>query len=102
MEAVPALWSALEWNHRGRAMFEATGMVLALRKYRQEHGRLPDRLEDLAGGYVKKLPRDPYGPGTLVYRRVGDDFILYSRRVCFRFENTPFFSAGFFHGERSL
>jgi hypothetical protein len=51
---------------------------LAIRDFRSEHGRLPDKLEDLVPAFLPQLPRDLYGGGPLIYRRKESDFELYS------------------------
>jgi hypothetical protein len=55
---------------------------LRLELHRTEHGRYP--ADAKAAGAVMpggKLPADPFDPdgGTLIYRRQGDGYILYSR-----------------------
>lgn len=76
---VPSLQRAGELAYRRKALHEATVTVLALRRWRLEKGKYPESLSELvAGGYLKALPQDPYSDGPLVYRREGDDFILYS------------------------
>ncbi len=80
---LPALESAMESKYRGKAEFEATRTVIALLQYKQDRGRYPETLTDLVPEYLKELPRDPYGPDTMIYRRNGEDFLLYSRGVNF-------------------
>jgi len=81
---LPALDRAAEQNFRGKAEFEATRTVAALLQYRHDRGRYPEALAELVPAYLKHLPRDPYGPDTFIYRRTGNDFILYSRGVNLR------------------
>lgn len=60
----------------------AAELALAIEVYRGEHGRVPQRLEDLTPGVLERLPEDPFAPdGRFRYRpdgasRVG--YILYS------------------------
>ena len=76
---MPALSRAGELGFRGKAAYEATLTVLALKRWRLAKGRYPDRLDELVTGrYLHTLPDDPYGPGALTYERRGDDFVLYS------------------------
>ncbi len=75
---LPSLTKAVELSYRHKAEYEATVTVLALRRYRLDNGRYPERLDDLLGGYLDRLPMDPYSAGPLVYRSTGDDFTLYS------------------------
>jgi hypothetical protein len=54
-------------------------VTLALRAYKAEHGRYPERLADLAPGYLKSIPNDPFAiRGPLSYKRTGGKYILYS------------------------
>jgi hypothetical protein len=76
---LPSFTKAGEIAYHGKTMHEATLTVLALQRYRLEHGQYPDDLPILLeAGYLNRLPMDPYGPGPLVYRRVDADFTLYS------------------------
>jgi hypothetical protein len=51
---------------------------LALRLFRQERGRLPERLDELVPQYLAALPVDPFSDQPLVYHRGDGDFLLYS------------------------
>ena len=94
---MPALGRACILGFRGKAEYEATLTVLALKRWRLDKGAYPEKLAELvADGYLQALPDDPYGEGSLKYRRVeraakadgdpshalrmteGDDFVLYS------------------------
>jgi hypothetical protein len=58
---------------------EALLTVLAVMRYEKEKGRYPAGLGELVqGGYLKKLPMDPYSDGPLVYRKTEKGFLLYS------------------------
>ncbi len=53
--------------------------VLGILRCKADTGELPDSLEELLeAGYIKELPRDPYGPGSLEYFQNNDGFVLYS------------------------
>ena len=72
---VKARWMAVT-NETQNAML---AVKLALRAYRVEHGRYPDRLEELAPAYLKKIPDDPCAlRGPLLYRKLGAKYVLYS------------------------
>jgi len=74
-----ALDEAAKRMFQGKAEYEATLTILALRRWRIEKGRYPDGLNELvAAGYLKRLPADPYSDGPLKYERRGEDFVLYS------------------------
>lgn len=51
---------------------------LALRSYRQEHGKYPQTLIDLVPMRLDMLPRDPYTQQALIYRPVEFGYALYS------------------------
>lgn len=44
---------------------------LALAAYRLEHGRLPKRLDELVGDYLREVPLDPYVNTQIVYQPQG-------------------------------
>jgi len=53
--------------------------VLAIFRYRNDTGRLPESLEQLtAAGILQSVPDDPFSDGPLLYRRIKDGFRLYS------------------------
>ena len=52
--------------------------MLALLRYKTNHVEFPENLNDLVPVFLKAIPQDPFGPGALVYRRQGDDFLLHS------------------------
>lgn len=51
---------------------------LAILAFQLEHNRYPDRLDDLVPGFLRKIPVDPYCDEPLVYRREGNEYLLYS------------------------
>jgi hypothetical protein len=51
---------------------------LAIRRHHQEHGQWPSELLELVPAYFPAVPIDPFSGKTLVYRRQGDEFLLYS------------------------
>jgi hypothetical protein len=51
---------------------------LAIRVYRLEHGRDPERLEELVPSLLKSVPLDPFSKKPLVYRPQGNTYLLYS------------------------
>jgi hypothetical protein len=53
--------------------------VLAVLRYEKEKGKYPEDLEELvAAGYLRKLPMDPFSNKPVVYKKMDDDFTLYS------------------------
>ena len=51
---------------------------LAIRAYRAEQGRYPDKLTDLAPKYLKQVPSDLYTDTLPIYRLTDSGFMLYS------------------------
>lgn len=85
MDFFPVLGS-LETQRRG------LWLTIALQAYRVKHGRLPDRLEDLVGRYLDRLPSDPFNGLPFEYRPNGYPFVVQAdnRRLA---ANTPLFAA---------
>jgi hypothetical protein len=70
---------ASERAFRGKASHQATLTILALARWRAEKGEYPASLDQLtAAGLLTDLPMDPFSDKPLIYRRTGDNFILYS------------------------
>ncbi|MHC4741629.1 MAG: lysostaphin resistance A-like protein [Planctomycetota bacterium] len=68
-----------EVNWRAKVQTQALTTVLALFRCKADTQELPERLAELvSAGYLKTLPIDPYTDKTLVYRRTGESFVLYS------------------------
>ncbi len=69
----------IEISFRRRVTADALVTTFVLLRCKAERNLFPESLDQLVStGYLKKLPMDPYSDGSLVYRRQGDDFILYS------------------------
>jgi len=51
---------------------------LAIRLFRREHGELPQRLDQLVPAHLGKLRLEGVSRRPFCYRKVGDDFVLYS------------------------
>jgi hypothetical protein len=72
-------YSVLEIYQRLRAEQNALIATLAILRYGQDKGALPENLQQLVDtGYLNELPMDPFSTGPLVYKVTGKDFILYS------------------------
>jgi len=75
----PALGRIAELAHRTKADIEATLTIIAVLRYKQDIGSYPENLNEMvAVGYLKELPMDPWSDKPLVYKKMDDDFILYS------------------------
>lgn len=59
---------------------ELTRITFALANFREDHGRFPERLEDLVPRYLAELPLDPFSEQAFRYRAeaAGQGFLLYS------------------------
>jgi hypothetical protein len=76
---MPALGRVAEIAHRCKLKAEALITMTGLFRYRQEKGQYPDDLNELvAAGYLKNLPMDCFSNKPLVYKKIDDDFLLYS------------------------
>jgi hypothetical protein len=77
--AMPAFGRASEIAFRGKVSHQATLTILALARWRAEKGEYPASLDQLtAAGLLTDLPMDPWSDKPLIYKRTGDNFILYS------------------------
>jgi hypothetical protein len=53
--------------------------MIALSRYKADHGEYPESLAELAPLYIAELPPDPYGAPSFGYRREAPDrYLLYS------------------------
>jgi len=75
---VPVLDRITEIVHRHKVNVEATPAIMAILRYYQETGDYPQDLDDLIkAGFLKACPIDPFSDKPLIYRKVGNNFILY-------------------------
>ncbi|MHB0913856.1 MAG: hypothetical protein ACYC2Y_10510, partial [Armatimonadota bacterium] len=75
MDFVPKL---LRKELGDRMVARGLALMAALSAYRQERGAYPDRLEALVGGYLSRMPLDPYSEKPFRYSRKGASYLLYS------------------------
>jgi hypothetical protein len=68
--------------HRLKAKSNGLVAVIALMRYKADHGNYPKNLEMLRSRegyrYLEKMPKDPFSERFLVYHWLVDDFELYS------------------------
>ncbi len=70
-QPVLRLWQEWQWA------LDACRVMVALRAYREHHGRWPDRLDELVPGWLDAVPPDPFRPDTpLGYTCRGEDWQL--------------------------
>ncbi len=86
-EAPPALLSAVlvpvvaalaSKRDREAARLDLCRIALALKAYKQQHGRYPASLGALAQSRNTQLPKDPFTGRDYVYRQAGHGFVAYS------------------------
>jgi competence protein ComGC len=76
---MPALDRVSDLAYQGRAHYQATVAVLALKQWRLEKNEYPVNLDELvAAGHLKELPIDPYTDKPLIYKKTDGNFTLYS------------------------
>lgn len=69
----------MHFSARARADLDSVITILAILRYKADRQEFPESLELLVGeGYLKKIPRDPFSSGALIYKRTTDRFLLYS------------------------
>jgi len=79
IEKIASVYHVIELWQRLRAKESALITTIAILRYKEDKEQLPESLDQLlSAGYLNQLPMDPYSDGPLVYRRQGDDFVLYS------------------------
>ena len=75
----PAFVRVAELFARCRAETDALITTLALLRYKADRGQFPGKLDELASArYLKVVATDPFSGRPFVYKRLGDDFMLYS------------------------
>lgn len=90
------VFGSLETQRRG------LWLTIALQAYRVKHGRFPDRLDDLVGRYLDRLPSDPLNGLPFEYRPNGYPFVVLDGNIRLA-ENTPVIVAsGEFASRREL
>ena len=79
IEKIASVHHVIEMYQRLKIKESALITTIAILRYKEDKGSFPESLDQLVSSrYLEKLPMDPYSDKPLVYRRQGDDFILYS------------------------
>ncbi|HTY62761.1 MAG TPA: hypothetical protein VMG30_10950 [Acidobacteriota bacterium] len=68
----------LNTKAQSEAMLQVTRVGLALKQYKKANGAYPDNLVQLTPSYLDELPEDPCSGNSLLYRKEGGGFLLYS------------------------
>jgi hypothetical protein len=74
--AIPSYMLAVA--NRRDALLRLLQADLAIRLFLHQHKRLPEKLDELVPEYLDSVPVDPFSSQPLIYRRTGDEFVLYS------------------------
>jgi hypothetical protein len=53
-------------------------LAFVLAAYQKDHGRYPDKLQELAPKYLVEVPDDLFSGKPLIYRQEGEGYLLYS------------------------
>jgi len=75
----PPLYSFHNVYIRSIAEQRGTLLIVALRRYKNEHGRWPDHLDDIRSMVLAEIFIDPFNSGSFVYKLTQDGFTLYSK-----------------------
>jgi len=75
---LPAISTAMAREHEAQTQSDLTQLAFAAAAYRSEHGKLPEKLADLAPGYLAAVPRDVFTGQPLIYRPEGNRLRIYS------------------------
>lgn len=71
---MPVYLRAFERTTHTHALKRAAETALALRLYRAEKGKYPDRLQELVPNYLPQVPVDPYDDKPIRYRKLQKGF----------------------------
>jgi hypothetical protein len=75
----PAVLRVIQISHRLPVDVKGTLAMIAIFRYKSDKGRYPQNLNQLVTtGYLKQMPMDSYSDRPLVYKKIEDNFILYS------------------------
>ena len=77
--AEKSLYSIHDIYFRVIADNRASRLMVALRRYKNEHGQWPDSLEPVKDLVPKEILVDPVNGGSFVYKLTGENFTLYSK-----------------------
>ena len=75
---VPAVAQAQSAEDRAVQRRDNLRVAFALAAYRRDHGRYPEKLNEIAPKYLPEVPIDLFASGPLVYRPSADGYLLYS------------------------
>lgn len=76
--AVPGFDGIYRNKVRHEANVVLVQAALALKLFKQKNGAYPNALDKIAPEFIEKNPVDPFNGQSLIYRKEGEGFILYS------------------------
>lgn len=77
-QLAPAVLKVIEAHRRGRAQLRVMILLIAVERYRLQHGRWPASLTEITPALIAKVPLDPFDGQPLRYRRLADGIVIYS------------------------
>jgi hypothetical protein len=75
---LPAIGKVQEAEDRSQQNHRNLRLAFALAAYQRDHGRYPEKLDELAPKYLEKVPDDLFSGETLIYRLQDQGYLLYS------------------------
>ncbi len=75
---LPTMGAAFCAEAHVKAHLRVARTALQVEKWRTEHGRWPDSLDEVVPGVWEAPPGDPFSEAPLVYRRTDDGMVVYS------------------------
>jgi hypothetical protein len=78
-QLLPAMDAVFEATARGTAATQATETLIAVARFRKQHARLPDSLDELVPDFLSEVPMDPFDGKPLRYLITDDGTaVIYS------------------------
>jgi len=78
LQAIPAHKAVFEAAARSTASARAVDAVIAVERFRREHGRLPKGFEELVPKFLPQVPTDPYNGQPMRYAVKEGGYVIYS------------------------
>jgi hypothetical protein len=75
---LPAFGAVDTVELRTHAQRDMARVAYALAAYHSEHDQYPETLNLLTPRYIAEIPADPFAGDAMRYRRVDEDYLLYS------------------------
>ncbi len=77
-EMLPKTLDVLDTQMRGEASFRLLRLIVALERYRWDHGTTPETLDGLVPEYLDSIPNDPFVDAPLRYQVRDEKYVVYS------------------------